>query len=124
LKLIIAVGGLYTFKTNKEDSLIQRSSINGSFGVTSTGGITGRAILTSYWKQDKIRLLSNINFKTIPDNYWGVGYNNGLNTPKNDSTTAYDRLYWQVFPRIPTGLWINQCLKGEGTTSVAVCLLH
>jgi hypothetical protein len=100
LKLIIAMGGLYTFKTNKEDSLIQRSSVNGSFGVTSTGGITGRAILSSYWKQDKIRLLGNLNFKTIPDNYWGVGYNNGLNTPKSDSTTAYDRLYWQVFPRI------------------------
>jgi hypothetical protein len=99
LKLIIAVGGLYSFKTNKADTLIQRSTVNGSFGITSSGGQTGRAILTSFWKQDKIRIYSNLWFKNIPDNYWGIGYDNGLNTPKSDSTTAYNRLYWQVYPR-------------------------
>lgn len=99
LKLIIAVGGLYSFKTNKEDSLIQRSTVNGSFGITSSGGQTGRAILTSFWKQDKIRIYGNLTFKNIPDNYWGIGYDNGLNIPKSDSTTAYNRLYWQVYPR-------------------------
>ncbi len=99
LKLIIAVGGLYSFKTNKADTLIQRSTVNGSFGITSSGGQTGRAILTSFWKQDKIRIFSNLWFKNIPDNYWGIGYDNGLNTPKSDSTTAYNRLYWQIYPR-------------------------
>jgi outer membrane protein assembly factor BamA len=38
-------------------------------------------------------------FKNIPDHYWGVGYDNGLNTPKTDSTTAYDRLWWQLNPK-------------------------
>ena len=99
VKLIIAVGGLYSFKTNKKDTLIQRSTVNGSFGVTSTGGQTSRIILTSFWNQDKMRIYANLWFKNIPDHYWGVGYENGLNTPKSDSTTAYDRLWWQVYPR-------------------------
>jgi hypothetical protein len=99
LKLIIAVGGLYTFKTNKEDSLIQRSSVTGSFGVTSTGGQTGKAILTSFWKQDKIRIYWDLWFKNIPEIFGGVVYYNALNIPKSDSTTAYHRLYWQVYPR-------------------------
>jgi hypothetical protein len=73
--------------------------VNGSFGITSSGGQTGRVVLTSFWRQDKIRIYGNLWFKNIPDNYWGIGYDNGLNTPKSDSTTAYNRLYWQVYPR-------------------------
>lgn len=100
LKLLVAVGGLYSFKTNKEDSLIQRSTINGSFGVTiPSGGIVSKLILTSFWYEDKMRITANVWFKSIPDHYWGVGYENGLNRPKSDSTTAYHRLWWQVNPR-------------------------
>ncbi len=98
LQLLIAVGGLYSFKTNRQDSLIQRSTVNSSIGVTSTGGIVFKALLTSFWKQDKIRIYANLFLKDVPDNYWGVGYNEGLNTPKGDSTTAYDRFWWQVNP--------------------------
>ena len=99
LKLLIAVGGLYSFKTNREDSLIQRSTVNASFGVTTTGGIVTKMILTSFWKEDRIRIYVNLNLKDIPDHYWGVGYDKGLDTPKGDSTTAYRRLWWQVNPR-------------------------
>ena len=100
LKLLIAAGGLYSFTTNKEDSLIQRSTVNSSFGVTvPDGGIVSKAILTSFWKQDKIRIYANLYFKNIPDNYWGVGYDNGINTPKSDSTTAFEKLYWQFNPK-------------------------
>jgi hypothetical protein len=100
LKLLLAVGGLYTFKTNREDSLIQRSTVNGSFGVTvPAGGIVSKLILTSFWKQDKMRIYANFWFKDIPDHYWGVGIEDGLNTEKSDSTTAYHRLFWQLNPK-------------------------
>ena len=100
LKLLLAVGGLYSFKTNKEDSLIQRSTVNGSFGVTvPSGGIVSKLILTSFWNEDKMRINANFWFKNIPDHYWGVGYDEGLNTPKSDSTTAHNRLWWQVNPK-------------------------
>jgi hypothetical protein len=101
LKLLLAVGGLYSFKTDKADSLIQRSTLNGSFGVTiPDGGIVSKLILTSFWKQDKMRIYANAWFKNIPDHYWGVGYADGLNTPKSDSTTSYHRMWWQFNPRI------------------------
>ena len=75
LKLLVAVGGLYSFKTNKTDSLIQRSTINGSFGVTiPDGGIVSKMILTSFWRQDRMRIYANAWLKNIPDHYWGVGY--------------------------------------------------
>jgi hypothetical protein len=99
LKLLLAVGGLYTFKTNKQDLLIQRSTLNGSFGVTTTGGIVSKLILTSFWNEDKMRINGSLWFKNIPDHYWGVGYDEGLNTQKSDSTTAYHRLWWQVNPK-------------------------
>ena len=100
LKLLIAAGGLYSFKTNREDSLIQRSTLNTSFGVTiPTGGIVTKAILTSFWNQDKIRIYANLWLKNIPDHYWGVGIDDGLHKPKSDSTTAYWRLWWQINPK-------------------------
>lgn len=100
LKLLLAVGGLYSFKTKKEDSLIQRSTVNGSIGVTiPDGGIVSKIILTSFWKQDKMRIYANLWFKNIPDHYWGVGIEDGLNTPKSDSTTSYWRLWWQINPK-------------------------
>jgi outer membrane protein assembly factor BamA len=55
--------------------------------------------LTSFWKQDKLRIYADLNFKNMPDNYWGVGYNEGYNTEKGDSTTAYNRTWWQIYPK-------------------------
>ena len=38
----------------------------------------------------------------MPDHYWGIGYEYGLTLPKSDSTTAYQRQWWWINPRI---LW-------------------
>jgi Omp85 superfamily domain len=100
LKLLLAVGGLYSFKTNPKDSLIQRSTVNGSFGVTiPDAGIVSKLILTSFWKQDKMRIYANLWLKDIPDHYYGVGIEDAQNTPKSDSTTAYLRFWWQINPK-------------------------
>ncbi len=45
---------------------------------------------------DKLRLTAEYWNKNMPDNYWGVGYENGWNIPQSDSTTAYQRK-WQQF---------------------------
>ncbi len=119
LKLIIAAGSLYTFKTDKQDELIQRSTVNSSFGVTSSGGIIFKSILTSFWKEDKIRINAKLQLKDIPDHYWGVGYDAGLNTPKGDSTTAYDRFWWQVNPtflfRVKENIYVGPVLDFNQT---------
>jgi hypothetical protein len=49
-----------------------------------------------------MRIYADINFKTMPDNYWGVGYNTARNSEKSDSTTSYHRDWLQLYPKI---LW-------------------
>ncbi|MGL1886431.1 MAG: BamA/TamA family outer membrane protein [Reichenbachiella sp.] len=99
LGFTVAGGIMTSFKTNRQDSLIQRSSAPIMLGVSSTGAYFIGTKLTSFWFQDKLRIYGDFNFKDMPDNYWGVGYNAGYSTEKSDSTTAYDRTWWQIFPK-------------------------
>ena len=71
-------------------------------GISSTGAYFFGTKLTSFWLKDKLRIYGDFNFKDMPDNYWGVGYDAAANTEKSDSTTAYDRLWFQIYPRF---LW-------------------
>ncbi|TRX63292.1 BamA/TamA family outer membrane protein [Carboxylicivirga sp. M1479] len=102
LKLSFAGGVMTSFMTNKKDSLIQRSSAPIMLGLSTSGAYFIGTKLTSFWLQDKIRIYGDFNFKHMPDNYWGVGYDEGRYTEKSDSTTAYTRTWWQINPRI---LW-------------------
>ena len=96
---VIALGGLFSWKTNPKDTLIQRSSLPVNVSFMSTGGILVNAILTSYWLQDKLRIDMDLWYKNMPDNYWGIGYENGKNVEKSDTTTAYNREWWWANPR-------------------------
>lgn len=102
MKFTIAGGVMTSFKTNKKDTLIQRSSMPIMLGFSSTGAYFIGTKLTSFWLQDKLRIYGDFNFKSMPDNYWGVGYDDARYTEKSDSTTAYDRTWWQIYPRF---LW-------------------
>lgn len=97
---LIAVGAVMSFKTNKKDSLIQRSSLPATFTYTTTGAIVISGILKSYWLKDKLRINADFYYKDMPDNYWGIGYEKGTNVPESDSTTAYHRLWWIINPRV------------------------
>ena len=102
LGFTLAGGVMISYKTNPDDSLIQRSSAPVMFGVSSTGAVFANAKVTSFWLQDKMRIYADLVFKKMPDNYWGIGYDEAYYTPKSDSTTAYDRLWWQLNPKF---LW-------------------
>ncbi|HEY9113326.1 MAG TPA: BamA/TamA family outer membrane protein [Bacteroidales bacterium] len=102
LKFTLAGGIMTSFKTNRQDSLIQRSSMPIMFGVSTTGAYFFGTKLNSYWLKDKIWITGDFNFKSLPDNYWGVGYDAGRYTEKSDSTTAYHRTWFQINPQI---LW-------------------
>ncbi|UTW64100.1 BamA/TamA family outer membrane protein [bacterium SCSIO 12741] len=96
---LIAIGGLPTFKTNRKDTLIQRSSFPMTIGYTTTGAIVANGILTSFWLKDRLRINGDFWYKDMPDHYWGVGYDAGREVPKSDSTTAFQRQWWWVNPR-------------------------
>lgn len=102
LGFTLAGGFMLSYKTNPKDSLIQRSSSPIMFGGSSTGAYFFSTIVTSYWFEDKLRINGDIWFKDMPDHYWGVGYDNAYSKEKTDSTTAYNRKWWWINPRI---LW-------------------
>ncbi len=96
---LIAVGGLTSFKTNKSDSLIQRSSLPVTASYSTTAAIVFQSILTSYWFKDKLRINGDFWYKDMPDHFWGVGYESAYSNYKSDSTTAYNRQWWWINPR-------------------------
>lgn len=91
LGAFLAVGGLWSFKTNRDDDKIQRSSMPFTLSYTSTGAIVFNAKPTTFWLADKLRIDADIWYKNMPDNYWGVGAENAINTPQSDSTTTFQR---------------------------------
>lgn len=97
---LVVAGALLSFKTNKSDSLIQRSSFPVSVSYSTKGSIVFNAFLKSFWFEDKLRVFGDFWYKDMPDHYWGVGYNNGMYTPKSDSTTAYNRQWWWINPQV------------------------
>ena len=99
LEFTLAGGVMLSFKTNPTDSLIQRSSSPLMLGVSSTGAVFFGTRFTSFWKQDTWRIYADINFKDMPDNYYGVGYDDGLNTLRSDTTTEYTRTWFQFYPK-------------------------
>lgn len=99
LGLTLAGSVLMSFKTNPKDSLIQRSSTPVSIGITSTGAYFIGTRITTFWRRDTWRIYADINFKSMPDNYYGVGYDDGLTTIVSDSTTAYTRTWFQFYPK-------------------------
>lgn len=98
-EFLLSGGGLITFKTF-EDKLLNLSSIPFSVGYSSNGSFTVRVLNVIYWKGDKIRSIGEFQLRNMPDNYWGVGYDQGVNIPKSDTTTAYTRNYWRFYQRL------------------------
>ena len=96
LGFLVTVGGLITFKTNPNDTLIQRSSSNLNLAVTSTGAIVASALPVTYWFKDKFRAEGELWYKDMPDHYFGVGYKTNSALTKDDSVTKYSRQWWMV----------------------------
>ncbi|MBE0638157.1 MAG: hypothetical protein IH598_06545 [Bacteroidales bacterium] len=93
---MLTAGGLYTFKISPDDKLLSRSTIPFSVGYSTNGSLLISIRANIYGLSDKLRITGEYWNKNMPDNYWGVGYDKGLNTPESDSTTAYQR-NWKQF---------------------------
>jgi hypothetical protein len=100
LRVVCNTGVLFSFKTDPEDPLLQRSCIPFAIGVGTTGAVKSSSLLTTFWLSDAIRFNANLWLKIMPDHYYGVGYEAGRYTEKGEETTAYDRLWWQINPKM------------------------
>jgi hypothetical protein len=100
LQVLVSAGGLLTFSLQKENPLLDRSSIPFSIGYSSNGSLTGNIKTNFYGREDKWRLVGDIWIKDMPDHYWGVGHELGVNVPQSDSTTAYNRSWLKFIGRL------------------------
>ncbi|MUP45639.1 hypothetical protein E0K83_07755 [Gramella sp. BOM4] len=98
--LLLGGGILYTFKTNPEDSLIQRSSIPINTFISTKGNYGFSAKMASFWFQDKLRFNFVGKFSNANDNYFGVGFSEINRISQGDSTTAYERQKFQIAPTV------------------------
>lgn len=96
--VLFAIGGLLTFKTDRQDTLIQRSSLPVTFVATSRGNLSFGSRLKSFWWQDQARINVLLAFSDAKDDYFGVGYDDAVDISRGDSTTLYNRRSWIFNP--------------------------
>src|SRR6478609_3708550 len=121
---MLSFGGLLTFTFQKRNPILQRSSLPISFGYSTTGAFTMSIKNTFYGPNDRVRVTSELWYKDMPDNYWGVGYENAYTIPKSDSTTEYHRKWTRFYQKLVVRIGKNFFLGGiiDFTNTVATNL--
>ena len=87
--LMMALGGLYSFKTEREQAELQRSSVS-LFGIVNKGegdvGYSLRSRQNLFFDNDDIRYNGLFVLADQSENFWGVGYDAGKVQPASDDT--------------------------------------
>ncbi|WP_346347788.1 BamA/TamA family outer membrane protein [Shewanella marinintestina] len=87
--LMMALGGLYSFKTERDQAELQRSSVS-LFGIVNKGdgdvGYSLRSKQNLFFDNDDIRYNGLFVLADQSENFWGVGYNAGKQQAASDDT--------------------------------------
>ncbi len=100
LKLMVTLGALMSFDTDKLNPDNERSSIPFSIGYSTNGSIDMSAFPIIYTRGERFRFITKIHYKNMPYNYWGVGIDAGNRVSKADETTSYDREWFSAKGKI------------------------
>jgi outer membrane protein assembly factor BamA len=113
-----AAGGVASWSA---DAVSPRSSLALVAGASTVGAFLVQGRLTSFFKDDKVRLALQLDVRDQPDHFFGVGFQNGLNRPQSKDTTSYRRTAWQVNPhlqvKIRPHLFFGTLMDFTGTLS-------
>ncbi len=124
LELLFTAGGLMSFKLQKDNPFADRSSIPFSFGYSTNESISITVLPYIYGKTDKMRLLTMLFYRDMPDNYWGVGYDAGNRTASPDETTKYHRRWFsaegKVVHRINKSFFVGVTYDFNSTQATSI----
>lgn len=95
----VGAGILWSFSTKKNDVTLLRSSVPLTVTYGFKGAVSLKANWVTYWLNNKLRINSDWSYRDMNDQYFGVGYDNGKNTVQSDSTTAYNKNWFQFDTR-------------------------
>ena len=104
MQFLVAGGALMSWKTGRNPFLVQRSTLSSTVSLSTTGAVNVSVSLSSFWKEDKLRVSAALSYKDMPDNYWGVGFEAGLQPSSGDSTTKYHREWFKLAPQVVWGV--------------------
>jgi len=99
LGAVIAGGAFLSFKMDRNDKELTRSTIPLSFSYSTTGAIALITKPTLYFKNKYLYLETDLWYKSMPDNYFGVGFKETVDKEQGPETSYY-RDWWWVSPKI------------------------
>jgi hypothetical protein len=108
------VGGsvLFTFRMAPEDSTLNRSVIPIAFSLMSNKSIVLKSRSQLFFPGDRFRIFSEINFRILKDNYYGVGYENNDSISRGETTTEFREKGFELVPAFMFRLWSSDLFFG------------
>ncbi len=98
-ELLFSAGGLYSFSLLPGDSATLRSSVPFSIGYSTNNSLLISLQNNVFGPGDNWRLTGEVWMRDMPDHFWGVGFDEARAAERSDSTTRYQRYYWQLLQR-------------------------
>ena len=94
------IGGslLFTLSLDPEDSILNRSVLPLAFAIMSNKSITLKSNSQLFFPGDQFRIFSELNFRILKDNYYGVGYETNQSTPRGEETTQFTEQGFEIVP--------------------------
>ncbi len=92
IQFSLAAGAVVSFKTKQNDSSLPTSSVPVTVTYSSIKSFIVSSGWTTFWFHDRFRVNALIQYKASRDAYYGVGYENAVNTVFPDSTN-----FWRSF---------------------------
>lgn len=95
------VGGamLASFRLNKSDTISQRSFLPVGFNLSLNGTVVIAGAGTFFFNENKFRIYTSYSFRNEPSNYYGKGYDAISQVEMSDSTTQFNKMALQLYPR-------------------------
>jgi len=127
------VGGsmLFTFSTNKADSSMKRSVLPVAFGYMFNGGGSAFIRPQLFLNHDNLRVFGVISFNNTLENYYGVGYDANAGKSRNQDSTQYRSIGYNInpifffrFKETPLFYGASLSVKSTSMTELSDGVLH
>lgn len=95
---LIGGSALMTFRTNPNDTTLQRSVLPMAVALMFEGGLNLSTKPQLFFKGDRFRIFGVFAYKNTLENYYGIGYTTNRDYPRGEETSEYRYSGIQVNP--------------------------
>ncbi len=98
--LSLEVAGVINLKTKCNNPYLSHSVVPAFIKINRQGSMNVNLHPELYWFDDLVLIDINVEYLSMEDNYWGVGFDKGDVVEKNKSTTGFQRKSFLFQPQI------------------------